>query len=283
MKILETEKIIQVDGIQICTESFGNPEHPPLLLIMGASASMIWWDEEFCRRLANNGRFVIRYDNRDVGRSITYEPGNPQYNVIDMVNDATRVMNYYNLKRVHLVGMSLGGMIAQLLALRNPERVFTITMISSSIWDDRPDLPSIDSKILNYHSKGASVNWKDRDTAVNYMVGGWSLLNGSKHPFDEQRARKLAETEFDRANNLLSMFNHALLKGGESYYGKTSEIKVPALVIHGTEDPVLPFVHGEAISDEISNTELLNLEGSGHEIHYKEWDNIVTAIVKHTK
>lgn len=278
----DKEKIIKIDGIEICTESFGNSEHPAILLIMGAAASMIWWDEEFCQRLADNGRFVIRYDNRDVGRSTVYELGNPQYNVLDMADDAIRVLNFYNIEKVHIVGMSLGGMIAQLVALRNPERVLTITMIASSVWDDRPDLPSIDEKVLNYHFKGVLITWSDEQSTVKYMVDGWRLLNGSKHQFDEKRAYSLAEKEFRRARNLLSIFNHVLLKGGESYYGKANEISVSALVIHGTEDPVLPYDHGKAITDAITNAKLLTLEGNGHEIHYKEWDRIIEAIIRHT-
>ncbi|MGE5497039.1 MAG: alpha/beta fold hydrolase, partial [Syntrophothermus sp.] len=242
----------------------------------------IWWDEEFCRRLAESGRFVIRYDNRDVGRSTSYAPGKPEYNIEDMADDAVRVLNYFNIKKASLVGMSLGGMIAQLVALRNPERVSTITMISSSLWDNRPDLPGIDKKILDYHASGGALNWSDEQSVVKYMAEGWRLLNGSKYPFDENRAYKLAETEAKRARSLLSMFNHSFLKGGESFYGKEKEIKVPALVIHGTEDPVLPVQHGEALAKSIPGAELILLKGVGHEIPYQEWDNIIAAIKVHT-
>ncbi len=277
------EQIISIDNIELCTESFGNAKNPPILLIMGALASMIWWDAEFCQKLADHGRFVIRYDYRDVGRSTVCEPGKPDYTIEDMVKDAIRILDYYKIEIAHFVGMSLGGMISQLVALINPERVFTITMIASSVWDNIPELPGVDEKVLNYHSSASSVDWSERESVINYMVGGWKLLNGSKWEFDNERAVKLAETEYKRANNLLSMFNHALLKGYELLYGKSKEINVPALIIHGTEDPVLPYQHGLALKNTIPNSELLTLEGRGHEIHYKDWDKIIRSIINHTK
>lgn len=276
------ETIISVDGIELCAESFGNPEHPPILLVMGALASMVWWDAAFCRELADKGRFVIRYDNRDVGRSTFYPPGAPGYNIEDMVDDALRMLDHYRVDKAHFVGMSLGGMIAQLAALRNPDRVLTITMLSSSVWDSGQDLPPVDQKILDYHAQAGSIDWSDEEWAIRYMVGGWKLLNGSKHAFDERQAAKLAEEEYHRARSFLSMFNHALLKGGESYYGKASSIRVPALVMHGTEDPVLPFPHAKAIERAIPQARLITLEGRGHEIHPDDWDLIIEEIVRHT-
>ena len=148
-------------------------------------------------------------------------------------------------------------------------------IIGSIFGPDNPDLPPIDEKILSYYANGATVDWSDEQTAINYMVGGWRLLAGSKHDFGEKRAYKLATEEVNRANNLLSMFNHALLEGGNTYYDRIKEINVPALVIHGTEDPVLPYDHGVALANEIPNAALKSLEGTEHEIHYVEWDTVV--------
>lgn len=127
------------------------------------------------------------------------------------------------------------------------------------------------------------MSWDVRDSVINYMVGGWKLLNGSKWEFDEERALELAETEYDRANNLMSMFNHALLKGGESLYGKSKGIDMPTLIIHGTEDPVLPYEHGLALKNTIPNSKLITLNGRGHEIHYNDWQQIIKSIIEHTK
>ncbi|PFD35102.1 alpha/beta hydrolase [Bacillus cereus] len=279
------EKINKINEIDICTESFGNSADPAVLLIMGAMCSMVYWDDEFCQQLADTGRYVIRYDNRDVGRSTTYEPGSSHYTVVDMADDAIGVLDAYHINEAHIVGMSLGGMIAQIIALKNPQRVLSITLIASGIFgseDNNRDLPPIDEKILTYHANAAKLNWLDEKSVANYLVAGSALLCGSKHKFDEKRAYKQVEKEIKRANNLLSMFNHSLLKGDDSYEGKLKGINIPTLVIHGTEDTVLPYEHGLALVNEISHALLLTLEGSGHEIHCNDWDHIINAILNHT-
>jgi pimeloyl-ACP methyl ester carboxylesterase len=280
-----SEKIIRINEIDICAESFGNPKNPAVLLIMGATCSMVFWDEEFCQRLADTGRYVIRHDNRDVGRSIAYEPGTSHYTVVDMADDAVGVLDAYSIDQAHIVGMSLGGMIAQIIALKHPQRVLTITLMMSSIYgsdDSDRDLPPMDERILAYHANGATLNWSDEESIANYLVSGSGLLSGSKHKFDEKRAYKQVRKEIKRANNLLSMFNHALLKGDASYEGRLKGINVPALVIHGTEDTVLPYEHGLALAKEIPNASLLTLEGTGHEVHFDDWDHIINAISNHT-
>src|SRR5215216_4844313 len=117
-----TEQIIEANGVELCTEPFGDPAHPPILLVMGTGASMLWWEEEFCRMLADGGRFVIRYDHRDTGRSVSYEPGRPGYSGADLVADAAGVLDAYGIPAAHVVGLSAGGGIAQELALDFPER-----------------------------------------------------------------------------------------------------------------------------------------------------------------
>ncbi|MGI8279395.1 alpha/beta fold hydrolase [Bacillus mycoides] len=178
----------------------------------------------------------------------------------------------------------MGGMIAQIVALRNPQRVLSITLIASSIFgseDNKRNLPPIDEKILTYRANGTKLNWSDEESVANYLVTGSVLLCGSKHKFDEKRAYKQVEKEIKRANNLLSMFNHSLLKGDDSYEGKLKEINIPTLVIHGTEDTVLPYEHGLALVNGIPHAVLLT-EGSGHEIHCDDWVHIISAISNHT-
>src|SRR5438046_3900485 len=124
--------MIEANGVELCTESFGRPADPRILLIMGLSASMLWWEEGFCRLLAEGGRFVIRYDHRDTGRSVTYEPGRPRYTGSDLVADAVGVLDGYELVAAHVVGVSAGGAFAQLLALGFPDRVLSLVLISTS-------------------------------------------------------------------------------------------------------------------------------------------------------
>jgi pimeloyl-ACP methyl ester carboxylesterase len=112
-----------VNGVGLCTESFGDPADPPILLVMGRGGSMLWWEDEFCRLLAEAGRFVIRYDQGDTGRSTTYQPGNPAYSGCDLLADAVSVLDAHGLSAAHLVGVSSGGALVQLLALDVPDRV----------------------------------------------------------------------------------------------------------------------------------------------------------------
>lgn len=274
------EKLIETNGVTICTETFGNPTDPCLLLIMGATASMIWWDEAFCRQLAAQNRFVIRFDNRDVGRSSVVEELN--YDVTDMARDAFGVLDFYQVQQAHLVGMSLGGMVAQIMALQQPARVLSLTLLASSVWAARPDLPQIDPKFMEYHRRAGTLDWEDKAEVQEYLVGGWKLVNGSQRKFDVVRASQLASAEIDRAHSLISMFNHALLGGGETYYNRSAEIGVPVLIVHGTEDPILPFAHARALQEAFPQARLLPLEGVGHELHTQDWDQIIQEITNLT-
>ncbi|NEW09717.1 alpha/beta hydrolase [Paenibacillus sp. SYP-B3998] len=274
------ERLIKIDGIEICTESFGKQVNPAILLIMGAQSSMIWWEEEFCRRLADAGRYVIRYDNRDVGRSTTYELGQPGYTFEDMADDAIRVLDAYEIEQAHIVGMSMGGMLTQIIALRHPGRVRTITLLSTSNF--APDLPLMEERIMDYFSNVGAIDWTNEQAVVEFAIGRSRILVGSKHSFDEKRIYNLAKEEVKRSHNMASMNNHGMLVGGESYLVRTGEIKVPALVIHGTEDPIIPYEHGKNLVNEISAAVLLTLEGTGHELHYDDWDLIIDSISNHT-
>ena len=126
------ERMIEVDGVELCTEAFGDPADPPILLIAGGGGSMLWWEEGFCRMLAEGGRFVIRYDHRDTGRSVTYPAGHPEYTGDDLVDDAARVLDAYGIAAAHLVGVSMGAALAQVFALDFHDRVLSLALISTS-------------------------------------------------------------------------------------------------------------------------------------------------------
>ncbi|MGG0592208.1 alpha/beta hydrolase [Priestia megaterium] len=273
------EEIIKIDNVEICTESFGNPKNPAVLLIMGAMSSLDWWDEDFCLRLAEHERFVIRYDHRDLGRSTTYPPGTSNYTITDMADDAIGVLDAYSIEKAHIVGMSLGGMIGQILALRYPDRIDSLTLIASSVFGKEAEkLPPMDQRILDYHTKSASIDWSNQEETVPYLAGGWKILSGTK-PYEEKRMYKLAEREAARAKQLPSRFNHALLQGGGQYYDRLSEITIPTLIIHGTEDPALPYEHGLALAKAISHANLIALDRTGHEVHSEDWAQIIESIV----
>jgi len=275
------ERMVKANGADLCTGAFGSPADPCVLLIMGACASMLWWPEELCARIARAGRFVIRYDQRDTGRSTTCPPGQPNYSLDDLAEDAMGILDAYKIVKAHIAGMSLGGMIGQILALSHPERVLSLTLVSSGIFaPPNPELPTIDEKILAYHRSATSLDWSDQAAVMDYMVNGWRLLSGNARPFQEADIRAIGEAEAARTVNPMSMFNHALLKGGETWYGKTGQIAVPTVVIHGTDDPVLPYPHGVALAAHIPGARLLTLEGAGHELHRSDWDSLAAAILK---
>lgn len=278
------ERMITANSVEICTESFGDSSGRPLVLIMGAMASMVWWDDEFCNRLAGKGFYVVRYDNRDTGKSTCYPPGeSTPYDVVDMTQDLFAVMEAYDMEAANLVGMSLGGMIAQIAGIMHPERVSSIAMIASAAWAEVPDMPPMDPALLEYHASAGALDWNDKDAVISYLADGWKLLNGSRHAFDPVQARKLAETEVTRARHLMSMFNHAMLGGGEEFYGRISELAIPVLIIHGTEDPVLPYPHAEAAHRLIPGSELHTLIGAGHELHPDDWNEIIEAVDGNTR
>ena len=288
------EKIVKANGVDICTETFGDPKDPAILLVMGATASMLRWEEEFCERLAAGGRFVIRYDNRDVGRSITYDVGTVNYTVEDMADDAVGVLDAYGIEKAHIVGASMGGMITQQVALRHPSRVLTITPIMSTPdpsgiamaatgGESASALPMPSPEFMAKLVEAQMVDWNDEQAVIESSVRMWEALTGSAHPFDEEAARDISTRELKRANSYRSAFNHALaVAQTPGWRDKLGEISFPTLVIHGTEDPILPFPHGEAIAAGIRGAKMLALEGSGHEIPKPEFDRVVDAILEHT-
>lgn len=275
-----TERMIQNGEATLCTEAFGLPQDPAVLLIMGAAASMLWWPREFCERLAQAGFHVIRFDNRDTGRSTCYEPGTIHYSLDDMTEDALAVLDAYGVKSASIAGASLGGMIAQLLALKHPERVRQLILLISGpvAVETHVALPPIDQKVLDHHANGGSIDWGNEAVAVDYMVTGWLTTAGTRHPFDESLIRATAREEFHRSTCLLSMFNHALLGGGEWAIGQLNKIQAPTLVIHGTDDPVLPFPHAEYLARVIPQARLVALKGAGHELHRDDWDFMIREI-----
>ncbi|QRG68662.1 alpha/beta fold hydrolase [Brevibacillus choshinensis] len=275
-----SEQLRSIDGIELCVEGFGRQDDPAILLVMGATASMIWWETEFCQRLADKGYFVIRYDNRDVGRSTTYEVGSPGYTFEDMADDAVRVLDSFGIKQAHIVGMSMGGLLTQIVALRHTDRVLSISLVMTSNF--APHLPPMEEKVAAFFSNAGSIDWTDEQAVVASSVEKWKVLRGSKHSWDREKIEKLTREEFKRARNIASMNNHAFVTGAETYVVRTHEIPQPTLVIHGTEDPIIPYVHGVHLANTVPGAALLTLTGTGHELHEQDWDAMIEAICAHT-
>ncbi|GGS11568.1 acetyltransferase [Streptomyces nojiriensis] len=276
------ERVIEVDGIELCTESFGDPSDPPVLLVMGLGASMLWWEEGFCRMLAAGGRFVIRYDHRDTGRSVTYPPGRPGYTTADLVDDAVRVLRAHGIAAAHVVGVSAGGALAQLLALAHPGRVRSLVLISTScaVPGDR-ELPPPTKEFVRFAS-AARADGPDAESAIEHQVAYARVLAGGRRPFDEAAARDLVRRDVERAHDFGAARNHDVLTDGEVPRAPLSSIAVPTLVIHGTADPMFPLRHGEALAERIPGGRLLALRDAGHGIGRADWSTVVAAVLDHT-
>jgi pimeloyl-ACP methyl ester carboxylesterase len=270
------ERIVEANGVELCTESFGDPADPPVLLVMGVGASMLWWDEGFCRMLAERGRFVIRYDHRDTGRSTTWPPGKPEYTGADLVADAAGVLDAYDVPAAHVVGVSAGGAFAQLLALGSPNRVLTLTLISTSpVTPVAVELPPATERFRQFFAT-AEVDWADEQSIVDYLVAYARVLAGR---FDEAAMRDLVRRDVARAQDIAASENHELVADGDAPRELVSTIAAPTLVIHGTADPMFPPEHGRALAAEISGARLLLLEGAGHGVERHDWGTIVDAVV----
>ncbi len=288
------ERTVIANGVEICTEDFGDPADPTVVLVNGATSSMLRYDAALCRRLAAGGRHVIRFDNRDTGRSVTCPPGEPDYTVEDMADDVAGVLDAYGLDRAHLVGMSMGGMILQEVALRHPDRARTLTLIMSTPDPSTigaamtgtlgPDaLPGPAEVVMALLRAPRAVDWSDTEAVVDNTLATRRTLVGTRFPFDEAGQRSIAHAEVARARNIQSAGNHALAVGRTPpWRSRLAEIAVPTLVIHGTDDPILPLPHGQALAAEISGARLETMDGVGHELPEGEWDHVIDLVLAHT-
>jgi pimeloyl-ACP methyl ester carboxylesterase len=277
------ERIVQANGVELCVETFGDPADPAILLIAGGMGSMLSWEEEFCERLAAGGRYVIRYDQRDTGRSVTYEPGSPQYTGPDLVTDVAGILDALGVARAHIVGISMGGGVAQFLALDYPDRVASLTLISTSPSGSDADLPGMSGRLrAHFAEPPAEPDWSDRDAVIEYLVEDARPYASVSVPFDEAPWRELAGRDFDRSINIASSANHFLAEGGGRWRERLGEVRAPTLVLHGAEDPFFPIEHGIALAREIPGADLLALEQMGHELPRRVWGIVVPAILRHT-
>lgn len=283
------EQFLSVNGVELCFETFGNRNHLPVLLIAGATNSMDWWETEFCQLLASGGRFVVRYDFRDTGRSTTSEVGAPDYSFEDLVIDAALLIKALELEAVHVVGISLGGGIAQRLAIEHPSIVASLTIVSSSpgIRPGSPPsfpLPPPAPAIMESFSLLSSPpDWSDHAALVDLIVKSRMLFSGSVNSGAECY-QEIAEQVVERSNNVVaSLVNHNLIAPGGSYGERLGEIVAPTLVVHGSEDPLFPLAHGEKLKAEIPGASFAVIGGVGHQMPPEStWKTVIPLILSHT-
>ncbi len=291
------EAFASANGLALCYDVFGDPAAPPLLLIMGLGAQMILWDDEFCAAMAERGYRVIRFDNRDVGRS-TYmtEPmridlpalllqrmqGKPiaaPYLVADMAADAVGLLDFLGIESAHIVGASMGGMIAQEMAIRFPVRVRSLVSIMSST--GAPNLPPPSPE-------GAAVLMGPTPTSREEFIAGfcrnWKVLRAGTFAEDEARDPARAARMWDRGTNPPGFARQmvAILASGDRT-APLAGVTAPTLVIHGTPDPLVPIEAGRATAAAIPGAKLLELESMGHALPVALWPEVIGAIAEHCK
>jgi len=275
------ETIVRANGVDLCVQTFGDPGDPAILLIHGAATSMHGWEWEFCERLAAGPRYVIRYDHRDTGRSVNYAPGAPQYTLRDLAADAVALIDVFSLDSAHLVGRSMGGGVAIIASIDFPDRVASLTLIGTS--PGGPDLPPMSEEFLAYVGGAETPDWSDPTAVIDHIIDLLRLYSGGSGHFDEATMRDLVGQEIDRTVNIASsQINHFAMGVGAPFRDRLKTINVPALVVHGTQDPVFPLGHALALVEEIPDARLLTLEQTGHELPRAAWDVVIPAIVRHT-
>jgi pimeloyl-ACP methyl ester carboxylesterase len=276
------ETTVDANGAALCIDTFGNPAAPAILLIGGAASSMDWWHPSFCESLSTAGRFVIRYDHRDTGRSSSSPAGSPDYTAADLPADAIGILDALDIRSAHLTGVSMGGAIAQRIAIEHPGRVTALTLIATTAITPVPTpLPPPAPRLREkFSAPGPAPDWTDRPTAIAELVAGSRLFNGTL-PLDEPYLRALAGRIFDRTTDMAaSQTNHWILPDGRPMEGDLSQVKAPTLVLHGTEDPLFPYPHAEALAAAIPGARLIPLEGMGHQLPPRSlWPTVTTHLL----
>jgi pimeloyl-ACP methyl ester carboxylesterase len=293
----ENSSLVPANGIELCYDTFGDRAAPPLLLVMGLAAQMIAWDEAFCEQLAARGFFVIRFDNRDIGLSTRFpEHGTPDlmallgqalmrkpvtapYTLRDMAADAAGLLDALGITRAHIVGASMGGAIAQEMAIHLPDRLLTLTSIMSSTGD--PSLPQATPEAT---AVLLAPPPKDRDSYFESYKRTWAVLRGPGFPLDEAKDLERAARAWERGLNPPGVARQlaAILASGDRTAALAS-VRVPTLVIHGSADPLVRHQGGVATAKAIEGARLLTIDGMGHALPISMWPQLIDAIAAHAR
>jgi pimeloyl-ACP methyl ester carboxylesterase len=288
-------QLARANGIDLCYEIFGRADAEPMLLIMGLGAQMIHWDDDFCRQLAARGFRVIRFDNRDIGQSSKLTGGKrlgpvellklrflkipvaAPYRLHDMALDVIGLMDALGIKSAHLVGASMGGMIAQEVAISFPQRVRSLTSIMSTTGNPKLPPPTREAAAVLMAPPP-----KTKEEYFERFAQTWKVLRVGSFPQDEALDRSRAERTFERGLNPAGVARQlrAVLASG-SRKERLASVKAPTLVIHGTVDPLVPPAGGKDTAASIPGARLLMIAGMGHALPIPMWPEIIGAIDKH--
>jgi pimeloyl-ACP methyl ester carboxylesterase len=282
------ELMAPANGIELCYQEMGDPDGEPLLLVMGLATQMLAWDEEFCAMLAERGYRVVRFDNRDIGRStrigaagvpgkldlLIGRRGTAPYLLRDMAADTFGLMDHLGIESAHLVGVSMGGMIVQTAAIERPERVRSLTSIMSTTGSRRVGHPS-------YKTFGLLLGKppREREAAIERVVKTFRVIGSPGYPFEEERVRRIAGRSLDRGHSEAGIARqlHAITASGDRTPG-LRKLNLPALVIHGKNDVLVNPSGGRATAKAIPDARLKMVEGMGHDLPRALWPTFVEEI-----
>jgi pimeloyl-ACP methyl ester carboxylesterase len=276
--------------VRLCYETFGDPADAPLLLIMGLGTQMIAWPDQFCRDIAASGFHVIRFDNRDCGRSsrmsgkppsmtelVLQRVSNPPYGLSDMAADAAGLLRELGVDSAHIVGASMGGMIAQTMAIEYPEKVRSLVSIMSTTGDRFKGRPAF--AILRYLLRRAPT---EREAYLDYMLEMFDAIGSPELYRDPARLRATAERSYERGLNPGGTGRQlgAIIASGDRTR-RLHKVTAPTLVIHGTRDPLVNPSGGRATAQAIPRARLIMVEGMGHDLPDEAWPRLIDAVVGH--
>ncbi len=285
------------NGIEIEYDTFGDKSGRPLLLIMGLGAQMIRWEEEFCGMLVEKGHYVVRFDNRDIGLSKKFDeagvpdvvqamtdamegkPVTAPYSLEDMADDAIGLLDALNIDKAHVCGASMGGAITQVVGYRHPERALSLVPIMATTGN--PDVPRAKPEAA---AVLVTPSPTEREAYIDHRVKVQKILNGPGFPFDEDRTRRIAALSYDRNFHPQGVSRQlmAIMANGNRK-PRLASVTLPTLIIHGADDPLVPVEGGRDTADAIQGSELLIIDGMGHNLQKEVWPQIVDAISKHTQ
>lgn len=291
------EQMADCGTVSLSYDSFGDPQHPPIMLIMGLATQLIHWDEEFCRLLAARGFWVIRFDNRDIGNSSKLDAeGVPNllgmfarqmfgrtlkapYLLDDMAQDTLTLMDVLSVPHAHVVGVSMGGMIAQCMALLAPERVLSMTSIMSTTGNRSLPKPKKSVSMLL-----ARPQPKEEEAFVQQTLSLWQVLHGDTYDFDAERVGNMIRRARQRSFHPKGVIRQlAAILASEDRTRRLRDLSVPTLVMHGDDDPLVPLACGLATKDAVPNARLRVFKGMGHTLPKEVWSAMIDEIVQLTE
>jgi pimeloyl-ACP methyl ester carboxylesterase len=283
------EERAHLNGIELAYETIGDTSDLPLLLVMGLGMQLIHWDTELCEMLAARGFRVIRFDNRDSGRSTQIDAPVPNimramaglrieapYLLEDMADDAFGLIDRLGIEAAHVMGVSMGGMIAQSMAITRPERVLSLTSIMSTTGERRVGRPKL--RVWSVLTRRAP---RDKEAYVEYFVRVFRMIGSRDYPVDEQRIRTQAAETYERGHHPAGTGRQlAAILASSDRTEALRHVRVPTTVIHGRKDPLVPFRGGRATARAVPGARLIAIPGMGHDLPRQVWPRVVDAVAE---